>query len=378
LKRGAPPVVALRQRTGDASAVSRTLTALATILVLPLALACQFDGYVPKGKHQPVSEEERSIEDLGFGVPATGTLDCADGRCRVRHRLQVDTAGHIEIQVDGPRAAAESSAPRLARVMLQDVNGRVVARNDIEQTTGPMVFEADVSPGPHFVLIQGLGPEFEYQVLARFASPGGAPAAGATVAASAATGAGAAPVDPSPKPRPRGPGAQAPGDTSDGADFAYDPSFDLINMRSYAFAENPQGQLEGEAAEDRGNPFVIRRIQREIRYALADRGVAQADAAEADYLVSVQVGSKATTWYSLGSTPRMTSYDAYFDRWRGMGAFINPHTYVDGTLVIDFIDPKGGELVWHGWTTEPVNVKLDDETMLKGAVRAVLAQFAEN
>ncbi len=380
--------VARPERTGDAPGVSSRIHPFAAfviaLLVLP-ALGCQFDGYVPKGTHKPVAEEERTIADLAFGTPTTGTLDCAAGRCRVRHRLHVAETGHVDIVVAGPRAAAESSQPRLARVMLQDVNGRVVARNDVEQAEGPMAFEADVTAGPYFVLIQALGGELEYEVTATYASdaesahaadaPGGEGAAAAAGATAAASGAASGVARGA---RAGAAGAHAAGDTSDGADFAADPTADLLKMRSYAFAENPESQLAGEEAEGRGNPFVIRRIQREIRYALADSGVVQAEPDAADYLVSVQVGSKATTWYSMGSTPRTTSYDSYFDRWRGMGAFINPHTYVDGTLVIDFIDPKSGDLVWHGWTTEPVNVKLDDETMLKGAVRAVLAQLVEN
>lgn len=378
--------MARRTGKGDAPPVSHHRTprfALALVLLLVLGVGCTFDGYVPKGKHKPVAEEERSIEDLAFGEAARGGLNCSEGRCRVRHRLRVDAAGHVDIVVDGPRGTPETPGPRLARVMLQDVNGRVVARNDVEQETGPMAFDADVSPGPYFVLIQGLGGQLEYTVTATYAASSGVahgaaspPPTGADAGAAASEAVGAS-AETAPTGRAaRAATAHSPGDTSDGADFAADPSADLLGMRRFAFAENPESQLSGEQAEGRGNPFVIRRVQREIRYALADAGVAQAEQRDtADYLVSVQIGSKATTWYTVSSMPRTTSYDAYFDRWRGMGAFINPHTYVDGTLVIDFIDPTSGELVWHGWTTEPVNVKLDDEEQLGRAVRAILAQI---
>jgi hypothetical protein len=345
-----------------------------------ISIGCTFDGYVPKGTHKPVAEEERSIQDLAFGVATPGRLECADGLCRVRHRLRVAASGEVDVVVDGPRGGPEARHPRLARVMLQDVNGRVAARNDPEETEGPMAFGAAVEPGPYFVLIQGLGGAFDYTITATYAGEGALAAApgGAAVepgppqggAAGAATGVSAAKGR-----RARASTAHAPGDTSDGADFAADPTADLLAMKSFAFAQNPQSELSGPAAEGRGNPFVIRRIQREIRYALGDAGVEQAEADAADYLVSVQIGSKATTWYSVSNMPRTTSYDAYFDRWRGMGAFINPHTYVDGTLVIDFVDPRSGDLVWHGWTTEPVNVKIDDEEQLGRAVRAVLAQL---
>lgn len=382
-----PESIASRGRvTSSCSAGTRRVDVLGPwslwIALAAFGLGCQFDGYVPKGKHQPVAEEERDIAPLAFDEPITGSLDCEAGRCRVRYQMQIAADDRIEIDVDGPRADIDSRDARLARVMLQDVNGRVVARNDVEARTGPMRFAADVTPGPYFVLIQGLGPEFQYQITARRLSGSAAPApsspAGAAATATAAAGAGTPAATPPRARRPAGAGAHKPGDTGDGADFAYDPRFDLINMRSFAFTQNPQAELDGAAAEEHGNPFVIRRIQREISYLLADRGVDQVEAASADFLVSVQVGSSTTTWYSLDNVPHTTSYDAYYDRWRGVGAFVNAHVAVNGTLIIDFVDPKSGELVWHGWTTEPVNVNLDGEKQLKGAVKAVLSQYAEN
>ncbi len=372
---------------GDAPGVSRHHLIPVPLVVCVLLLGCQFDGYVPKGKHQPVAEEEREIADLAFAAPTVGNLDCAGGRCRIRYRLHVAAAGHVEVVVAGPRGNVETQeGPRLARAMLQDVDGKIVGRNDPEVTTGPMKFGGAVTPGPYFVLIQGLGGAFEYVVTASYGADAATAHAGSDAAQTSATSAAAgsaaagttagrgATVDPTTKP---GTGAMShePGDTSDGADYAADPKASLLSMRTFAFADDPQAELEQGTEEGRGNPFVIRRIQREIRYALADAGVTEVDKADADYLISVQVGSKATTWYSLGNAPRTTPYDTYFDRWRSFGAFINPHTYVDGTLVIDFIDPKTGDLVWHGWTTEPVNVKLDNEKQLKGAVRAVLGQI---
>lgn len=357
-------------------AVSAGRWAAGVALVMLLS-GCQFGGYVPKGKHQPVDASERDITDLPFDTPTKGTLDCSGGRCRVWYRLRMPEPGRVEVVVDGPRGTAQSEGPRLARVVLQDLNGQVVGRNDVEDKTGAMEFPADVTPGPYFVLIQGLGGEFEFEVTARQVSTDETESGAAAATAAGAAGAGASTQTQPRVPRTRGAGAQRPGDTSDGADFAYDPRFDLITMRTYAFAQNPQQELEGEASEH-GNPFVIRRIQREIRYALADRGVQQVAEAEADFLVSVQVGSSSTTWYSLDNVPHTTSYDAYYDRWRGNGAFVSPHVAVDGTLVIDFIDPKSGDLVWHGWTTEPINVNLDEDKQLKGAVKAVLSQYSKN
>ena len=366
---------------------------LASTLALSLlAGGCTFYGYVPKGKHVPVEEAERTIVDLPLDAPTTGELDCAgEGQCRVRYRLVMGRAGRLSISVDGPRAERTDESSRLARVMFQDVNGRTLSRNDPADETGPMTVAAHVESGPYFVLIQGLGPAFEYTVTASLAagftfsakpsSDSGTAAGGAAGTAAGGATAGAAAETTWPPRSPisslRGTGKHVPGDTSDGADFASDPTVDILAMRSYAFAEDPRKQLEGKEAEGHGDPFVIRAIQREIRYALGDYGIAQVAPEGADYLISVQVGSSATTWYSLNNQIFNTSYQTYFNSWGSMGAFIKPHSYLDGTLVIDFIDPRTEKLVWHGWTTEPVNVNLDRTDILKKAVRTVLAQFSD-
>ena len=93
----------------------------------------------------------------------------------------------------------------------------------------------------------------------------------------------------------------------------------------------------------------------------------------------IQVGAHSTTWYSINSAVQNESYYFYFDAWRSMGLHVSAHTYVDGTLMIDFIDPASGHLVWHGWTTEPVPTSEQDTgKIIKAAVRAVLSQYDPN
>lgn len=374
--------LAARTRKGDARAVRNSRLIPLQLLCVALLVGCQFGGWVPKGKHQPVAEEEREIADLPLATPVTGRLDCEGaGRCRVRHRVRVAGPGRLSVTVSGPRGERDGqglSGSRLARAFLQDVDGKTVARNDPDDADGPMVVAGEVASGPYFVLVQGLGGAFEYTVEAEFLASGAATPG--TTASSGVPGLEAPSRGGSPS-NPRSPPGTAarstPGDASDGADYAYDPAADRTAMRRFAFADDPQAQLEGAQPETHGNPFVVRQVQREIRYVLADRGIRQVDAAEADFLISVQVGSTSTTWYSIDDQTVATPYDAYFSAWTMAGGAIASHTYVDGTLVIDFIDPKTKKLVWHGWTTEPVNVNLDDEKLLRSAVEAVLKQFSQ-
>ncbi len=238
----------------------------------------------------------------------------------------------------------------------------------------PLVVESDVRAGVHYLLVQGLGGHLIYDVQVSFVARAGARA---DAEEGAVTGAGPAGA-PRPPPRVPGPGtgSQRPGDVSDGADYAFDPRVDLKGLRRYAFAAEPEARLTGEAAPDGLNPFLEKQIQREIRYYLANIGMVNAPAAEADLLVAVDVGARSTTWYSLGGALYNRPYDTYFTQWTAIGANIRAHNYVDGMLTVDFIDRRSGELVWHGWTTEPVALGEDSAALIKEAVRKILDQYA--
>ena len=163
---------------------------------------------------------------------------------------------------------------------------------------------------------------------------------------------------------------------SDGADFAFDPSVDLSSYKTYAFAQDPLAELQQGSQTPGGNAFVERQVQREVRYQLANAGFGQVDPEEADFLVSVHVGSRSTTWYSVSSHTYDRPYDDYFAQWQTLGMHVRRHSYVDGTLVIDLIDRRTEKLIWHGWTTEPLPIGQTPEEIIKQAVKNVVAQYA--
>jgi hypothetical protein len=164
--------------------------------------------------------------------------------------------------------------------------------------------------------------------------------------------------------------------TQHGADFAFDPRRDLSKLTRYAFAENPADLLRpgAESSPDR-DPFVEKQIQREIRYFLADISIYQVPAEEANFLISIQVGSRTTSWYVVDRRLYNAGYDATIQQWAGHGGVINTHQYFDGMLLIDMIDPESGELIWHGWSTEPMTLSDDRDVIIKRAVANVLSQF---
>jgi hypothetical protein len=349
-------------------------------LLAGLLVACAFEPYVPpEPPPKAIGENEQlSVDTLALGETLSDDLDCAVGRCQARYRIIVPQPGKLQVSVSGPIRSELSTGPRLARVVLEGVGMQTLDKSVAnDDSVSPLVVSSHTERGVHFVLINVLAGLVHYGVTAEF-TPSGPPPAPTAVAVE----------QPQPPPgwQPRlrfdavdRPGQLAviaePGDASDGADFAYDPAADLRALKSYAFAQDPAAELRGEPGSVRGNPFVEKQVQREIRYYLADLGVYQVGGADADFLVSIELGARSTTWYSIGDTLYEQNYSYYFDRWRGAGLYVRAHTYQDGTLKIDFIDPKSGSLIWHGWTTEPISINATDDSILKEAVRKVLSQI---
>jgi hypothetical protein len=344
-------------------------------LVVPLllgAVGCSFGGYVPTERVAPTSEVGRQIVNLELGTKVMSELDCPSGQCRLRYRVLVERPGVLQVVVWGPVGEGPESGPRLAQLVLEGPAQNVLGVVYADQGS-PLSLQAPVRPGLHFILVQGLGGHLVYELSAMLDADPTALAEAEPIRAPVLP---QGEVVPPPVPVTRlGSGSHSQGDVSDGADFAYDPQVEIEGFRKYAFAQDPQAQLEAGADPGLTNPFLARQVQREVRYYLADLGFGQVERDDAQLLFSVNVGSRSNTWYSFGPTIVNRSYDAYLTQWQGHGAYIRQHTFVDGTLVIDIIDTRTGDLVWHGWTTEPVPLGDDTGDLIKAAVKAVLDQL---
>ena len=112
-----------------------------------------------------------------------------------------------------------------------------------------------------------------------------------------------------------------PGNTSDGADFGYDPSQDLSQMKSYAFAQDPAKMLKGKPGTVQTNVFVLRQVQREVTYALTEKGLDSLPVKEADFLIVIDLGQKTTAWYSASPMILPFTYNDYFSQWQQPLAF---------------------------------------------------------
>jgi hypothetical protein len=346
-----------------------------------ISLGCAFGGYVPSDPPpKPLAPTEADIPDLTLGDAVTGRLDCPAGSCRVRYRIVAPSSGTLDVKVTGPAGDDETgqTGPRLARVVLEGVGQQTLMARTRQDGPPPFEVHSPVERGIHYVLVQGLGGPLEYGVTATFTpGPRPEPEAGSVEDIAEAepptTPRVGQPVRREVVPMPHE--SQAQGDVSDGADYAKDPAFDFDYTRTYAFAQDPAAMLKGKPGSVKGNVFLLRAIQRQIRYSLADLGKNQDDPKQADFLVAVGVGKQSTTWWSTSFGGVLQPYDYYFDLWDRPGTGVSAHTYEDGILQIDFIDPRSGNLLWHGWAVEPIPISGNDDTTIKKAVAKVLGQL---
>ena len=379
--------------------VVRTWVLIGAGLSLLLSVGgCTFDGYVPPPPPlKPLAQSEMDIRYLPMGKLRTAQLECDRGICRVRYRIVAPSSGEMTVTVK--RAAAEKPLPgRIGRVVLEGVGEQTLAIQNADNRTPPFVVSSRVQPGVHFILIQSLNGGIDFKVQATFSASAQAVVERGTFAAQPGAQAGAAQMreaqaqDAAAVGQPYGndagaagelgtsdahrPYADRPGNTADGADFAYDPSRDLSQMKTYAFAQDPAAMLKGKPGSVQTNVFVLRQVQREVSYALTGKGLEALPVQEADFLIVINLGQRTTAWYSASPMILPFTYNDYFSRWGRMDSVsVPPRGYMEGTLGISFVDRKSGGLLWHGWTTQGIPIAQETNAELKKAVAKVLGQY---
>jgi hypothetical protein len=123
--------------------------------------------------------------------------------------------------------------------------------------------------------------------------------------------------------------------------YDYDPSVDFSGFHTYAWL--PQPESAGPADPRLDNPLLDARIRRSVDSRLAQAGYRKVEEQAPDFQVAYHVGiaSKVdvdTIYHGYGRVG-----------WAGGGwADTVVREYEEGTLLIDFLDPMDGQLVWRG------------------------------
>jgi hypothetical protein len=149
------------------------------------------------------------------------------------------------------------------------------------------------------------------------------------------------------------------------ADF--DPATDFSKYKTWAWMD------EGPA-----NPKIDQLTDGRIRTAteaeLGRRGLGRADKDKADFHVKYH----AAVQQKIESRPTTVSV-GYGFRYGSVGmSSSNVYTYNEGTLVLDFVDPKAKDLVWRGTaagTVDPSRTPEERTARIQEAVWKILDQY---
>ena len=149
----------------------------------------------------------------------------------------------------------------------------------------------------------------------------------------------------------------------------YDRQADFSKYKTYSFS--PQ------SSEIQVNELNKRRILTEIETQMAAKGFSKTETGDliVDVRISAQERKEAT------ATTTGNGYGMY-GGYRYGGGFqttsINVQTYVDGTLIISFIDAPKKELVWQGIGVKELNPDASAEQREKNitdAIKGILAKY---
>lgn len=123
-------------------------------------------------------------------------------------------------------------------------------------------------------------------------------------------------------------------------DTDYDPNADFSALRSYAWLAETQPPT-GDPRID--SALVDARIRGAVDAQLAERGLVEVDASRADFLVAYHVAVERRL-------DVQTIYRSYGRAgWGGAGySDTVVRDYEEGTLLIDFLRPRTGDLLWRG------------------------------
>ncbi len=155
----------------------------------------------------------------------------------------------------------------------------------------------------------------------------------------------------------------------------YDRGRDFSTLKVYDWFQEPT-IIPGNARTAMvRSGLVVKRIRDAVDSQLSAKGLMK-DSSNPSFLIIKHLGLddkiNVTDWgYSYGS------YGRYYGGAWG-GRTIDVYQYTEGTLILDFIDPRTKELIWRGVATGTVDrdrPREEREKRLNEAIAKILAKF---
>ena len=149
----------------------------------------------------------------------------------------------------------------------------------------------------------------------------------------------------------------------------YDPGVDFARLQSYAWLPDPSSPT-GDPRLD--SSLLHARVRRAVDSQLAARGHREASPDEADFLVAYHVALET----KLDVDTIDYGYGYGWGHWYGgTRSSTRVREYEQGTLLLDFVDPKTRQLLWRGSSSARIRPDSSPEEHQKRADEAVAAML---
>jgi hypothetical protein len=137
---------------------------------------------------------------------------------------------------------------------------------------------------------------------------------------------------------------------------------DFAQYRTYDWAADDR-LVTGDPRLD-NNPFFLDRLHADVERQLASRGFEKTTLPAPD--LRVHYHASVTERLNIETEP-VTAFCA--------GCL--PYVYQAGTLVLDLVDTRTGQLVWRGWAEGSIEGVIDDQAAMEKAIDDAVARIVE-
>ena len=138
---------------------------------------------------------------------------------------------------------------------------------------------------------------------------------------------------------------------------SYDEKFDFTRYRIFSWM----------AAQDKVKPppeWVDKLVRAAVEQELLAKGYQKADGKKPDFFVAYQAAvEEKTVWQPIFSGPGSTSFN------------VCRYTYLQGTLLIEFLDSRSNQSTWSGCAVDVVSGRDRARQKIPAAVKQILEEF---
>lgn len=144
----------------------------------------------------------------------------------------------------------------------------------------------------------------------------------------------------------------------------YDSEADFSAYKTFGWMKMKMKRQPRYSPEIPEKELMEKRIKSAVRREMEAKGYKFTDKKKPDIVITYHIGMKDKVYvehygYRYWRGPRRTEV----------------HRYKEGTLILDFVDPRGKQLIWRGWATGVVRGPERMEEHINSAVKSIIAKY---